>query len=397
MIGTPLKNSATRLLMLGSGELGKEVIIEAQRLGIETIAVDRYPNAPAMQVAHRSHVVDMLDRAELERVIRAERPDLIVPEIEAINTEYLLELEQQGFRVIPTARATNLTMNREGIRRLAAETLNLPTARYAFASSFDEFTRSIEAIGLPCVVKPIMSSSGKGQSTVRRAEDVAAAWDYARQGARGAGERVIIEEFIAFDYEITLLTVRHAGGTRFCPPIGHVQEKGDYQESWQPMAMSAAALAEAQRQAGAVTEALGGAGIFGVEFFIRGDQVFFSEVSPRPHDTGMVTMVTQNMSEFELHVRAILGLPVPEIKLLAPGASHVVLAAEGAAEVTFDGVAAALEVPDTKVRLFGKPDARPGRRMAVALSVADDVASARERGARAAAAIRVMPGTGSKD
>lgn len=397
MIGTPLKNSATRLLMLGSGELGKEVIIEAQRLGIETIAVDRYPNAPAMQVAHRSHVVDMLDRAELERVIRAERPDLIVPEIEAINTEYLLELEQQGFRVIPTARATNLTMNREGIRRLAAETLGLPTARYAFASSFDEFARSIEAIGLPCVVKPIMSSSGKGQSTVRRAEDVAAAWDYARQGARGAGERVIIEEFIAFDYEITLLTVRHAGGTSFCPPIGHVQEKGDYQESWQPMAMLAAALAEAQCQAKAVTEALGGTGIFGVEFFIRGDQVFFSEVSPRPHDTGMVTMVTQNLSEFELHVRAVLGLPVPEIKLLAPGASHVVLAAESAAEVTFEGVAAALEVPDTKVRLFGKPDSRPGRRMAVALSVADDVASARERAARAAAAIRVMPAAGSQD
>jgi len=391
MIGTPLKQGATKILMLGSGELGKEVVIEAQRFGIEVIAVDRYADAPAMQVAHRSHVIDMLDREALSRVINEEKPDFIVPEIEAINTEYLLELEKEGFNVIPTARATNLTMNREGIRRLAAEELKLPTAKYLFATTLEEFRSGVQEIGRPCVVKPIMSSSGKGQSTVREEGDIDKAWAYAQAGARGTGDKVIIEEFIPFDYEITLLTVRHANGTSYCPPIGHVQEGGDYQESWQPMAMTPAALQEAQNQAKTVTDALGGTGLFGVEFFIKGDTVFFSEISPRPHDTGMVTMVTQNMSEFELHVRAILGLPVPEIELLSPGASHVVLATEHSDNVGITGVAEALTVPRSKVRVFGKPDTRPGRRMAVALVLADDVEEARKQAAKAAAAIKVVP------
>ena len=389
MIGTPLKKSATKLMLLGCGELGKEVVIEAQRFGVEVIAIDRYADAPAMQVAHRSHVINMLDRDQLEAIIRQEKPDFIVPEIEAIHTACLLDLEREGFNIIPTARATNLTMNREGIRRLAAEELKLPTANYLFAATLDEFREGVARIGLPCVVKPIMSSSGKGQSTIRQEEDIEKAWNYARAGSRGTSDTVIIEEFIPFDYEITLLTVRHAGGTSFCPPIGHVQVGGDYQESWQPMAMSPAAIEEAKRQAAAVTGALSGRGIFGVEFFIKGDQVYFSEVSPRPHDTGMVTMVSQNMSEFELHVRAILGLPVPEIELLAPGASHVVLATEQADEVVFEGLEQALAVPGSKVRLFGKPDARPGRRMGVALAVGDTVETARQRAAEAALAIRV--------
>jgi phosphoribosylglycinamide formyltransferase 2 len=390
MLGTPLKNSATRLLLLGSGELGKEVVIEAQRLGVEVIAVDRYPDAPAMQVAHRSHVISMLDRAELARVIALERPHFIVPEIEAIDTAFLLELEKDGYTVIPTARATNLTMNREGIRRLAAEELGLPTAAYRFASSPGEFRAGVAAIGIPCVVKPIMSSSGKGQSVVKSEADLDAAWRYAMDGARGASDTVIIEEFIDFDYEITLLTVRHAAGTAFCPPIGHVQIKGDYHESWQPMAMAPAALAEAQRQALAVTDALGGRGIFGVELFIRGDQVWFSEVSPRPHDTGMVTMVSQNLSEFELHVRAILGLPVPTVVNLAPSASHVILASETVSEVAYTGLETALSVPDTRVRLFGKPDTRPGRRMGVALSLGADTAEARQRAEQAAHAVQLV-------
>jgi phosphoribosylglycinamide formyltransferase 2 len=389
MIGTPLKKTATKILMLGCGELGKEVVIEAQRFGVEVVAVDRYADAPAMQVAHRSHVANMLDRERIESIIRSEKPDFIVPEIEAIHTACLLDLEKEGFNVIPTARAANLTMNREGIRRLAAEELNLPTAKYLFAATLEEFREGVAKIGLPCVVKPIMSSSGKGQSTVRDEAGIDKAWEYARAGSRGTADKVIIEEFIPFDYEITLLTVRHAGGTSFCPPIGHVQEGGDYQESWQPMPMSPAAIEEAQRQAGAVTGALGGRGIFGVEFFIRNDQVYFSEVSPRPHDTGMVTMVSQNMSEFELHVRAILGLPVPEIELLSPGASHVVLAPEQADEVVFEGLEQALTVPGSKVRLFGKPDARSGRRMGVALVVADTVETARRRAAEAAGAIKV--------
>ncbi|MBT1074767.1 formate-dependent phosphoribosylglycinamide formyltransferase [Geobacter grbiciae] len=390
MIGTPLKKSATRIMLLGSGELGKEVVLEAQRLGIEVIAVDRYADAPAMQVAHRAHVVNMLDRVELGRIVARERPHLIVPEIEAIDTPYLLELEQEGYTVIPTARAANLTMNREGIRRLAAEELGLPTAAYRFAASIESFRAAVKDIGLPCVVKPIMSSSGKGQSIVKGVDEIDGAWAYAMKGGRGASDTVIIEEFIPFDYEITLLTVRHAGGTSFCPPIGHVQIKGDYHESWQPMAMTPAALAESQRQAKAVTDALGGSGIFGVELFIKGDQVWFSEVSPRPHDTGMVTMISQNLSEFELHVRAILGLPVPEVVNLAPAASHVVLASEAAEEVTFSGLDAALSVPETKLRLFGKPDTRPGRRMGVALSFGADTDEARNRAEQAAHAVKIV-------
>lgn len=390
MLGTPLKNSATKLMLLGSGELGKEVAIEAQRFGVEVVAVDRYANAPAMQVAHRSHVINMLDREELERVVRQEKPTFIVPEIEAINTPFLVELEKEGFTVIPTARAANLTMNREGIRRLAAEELGLPTARYRFAKTIAEFREGVAEIGLPCVVKPIMSSSGKGQSVVRGAEDVDKAWTYAMEGARGASDTVIVEEFIPFDYEITLLTVRHAAGTGFCPPIGHVQIHGDYHESWQPMPMAPAALAEARRQAKVVTDALGGYGIFGVELFIKGEEVFFSEVSPRPHDTGMVTMVSQNMSEFELHVRAILGLPVPEILSLAPAASHVVLSDMASQEVGFEGIEAALSVPDTKLRLFGKPDTRPGRRMGVALSLGKDTDEARQRAEESAHAVRIV-------
>jgi len=389
MIGTPLKKHASRLMILGSGELGKEVVIEAQRLGVEVVAVDRYRDAPAMQVAHRSHVINMLDGEALKDLVRREQPTYIVPEIEAINTVTLMELEKEGFTVIPTARATNLTMNREGIRRLAAEELGLSTAAYRFASDVAEFTAAVREIGFPCVVKPTMSSSGKGQSVVRTEADIEGAWDYAVKGTRGAADKVIVEEFIPFDYEITLLTVRYDGGTRFCPPIGHIQIKGDYHESWQPMTMTPAALAEAQRQAKVVTDSLGGYGIFGVELFIKGDKVYFSEVSPRPHDTGMVTMVSQNLSEFELHVRAILGLPVPEVVNLAPAASHVILAESAAEEVTFDGLTEALHVPETKLRLFGKPDTRPGRRMGVALSLGRDLDEARKRAGQAAGAVKI--------
>lgn len=388
-LGTPLKPGATRLLLLGAGELGKEVAIEAQRLGVEVIAVDRYTDAPAMQVAHRSHVISMLDREELRRVIEKEQPDLVVPEIEAIDTAFLLELELGGQRVIPTARAVNLTMNREGIRRLAAEELGLPTARYAFAKSREEMRANAALIGFPCVVKPIMSSSGKGQSVVRDDSQVDQAWCYAMEGGRGASDTAIIESFIDFEYEITLLTVRHSAGTSFCPPIGHVQIKGDYHESWQPMAMAPAALTEAQRQAEAVTSALGGFGIFGVEFFIRGEQVWFSEVSPRPHDTGMVTMISQNLSQFELHVRAILGLPVLEIVNLVPSASHVILAEEGHAEVVYTGLDAALSIPSSKLRLFGKPDTRPGRRMGVALAQGGTTDEARSRAEASAHAVQI--------
>ncbi len=390
MIGTPLKRGATNIMLLGSGELGKEVAIEAQRLGVEVIAVDRYAGAPAMQVAHRAHVVDMLSREGLEEVVRLENPDFIVPEIEAINTEYLLELERIGFNVIPTARAANLTMNREGIRRLAAEELGLPTAGYRFAASLEEFREAVDAIGLPCVVKPIMSSSGKGQSVLRDLADLEASFRYAIEGARGASDKVIVEEFIPFDYEITLLTVRSVDGTSFCPPIGHRQISGDYHESWQSIDMDPAVLAEAQRQAEAVTSALGGRGIFGVEFFVKGLQVYFSEVSPRPHDTGMVTMISQNVSEFELHVRAILGLPVPPVENLGPAASHVILAEEPAHEVGFEGVAEALSVPGTKIRLFGKPDTRKGRRMGVALCFGADTDEARRKAEQAAHAVRIV-------
>jgi phosphoribosylglycinamide formyltransferase 2 len=390
MIGTALKKGATRIMLLGSGELGKEVAIEAQRLGVEVIAVDRYAGAPAMQVAHRGHVVDMLNRDELDRVIRLERPDYIVPEIEAINTEYLLQLESEGFTVIPTARAANLTMNREGIRRLAAEELGLPTARYRFATSLEEFRAAVDAIGLPCVVKPIMSSSGKGQSVLRDPADLERCFQYAIEGARGASDKVIVEEFIPFDYEITLLTVRAKDGSRFCPPIGHRQVDGDYHESWQPIAMDPAVLAEAERQAEAVTGALGGRGIFGVEFFVKDGKVWFSEVSPRPHDTGMVTMISQNVSEFELHVRAILGLPVPPVENLGAAASHVILAEEQAGEVGFEGVEQALSIPGVKVRLFGKPDTRKGRRMGVAVAFGTDTDDARQKAEQAAHAVRIV-------
>lgn len=384
----------TRLLLLGSGELGREVAIEAMRLGVEVVAVDRYAGAPAMQVAHRWHVVDMLDPAALRSVVELERPDLVVPEIEAIATAELEALEAEGQRVIPTARAARLTMDRAGIRRLAAEELGLPTSPYRFAATETEYLDAVRAIGLPCVVKPVMSSSGKGQSTLRPGEDPLAAWRYAQDSGRVHGQPVIVEGFVEFDYEITLLTVRHAAGTTFCPPIGHRQEAGDYRESWQPQPMSAAALAAAEDVARAVTAALGGWGVFGVELFVRGDEVLFSEVSPRPHDTGMVTMTSQPQSEFALHVRAILGLPVGDgdVVLEAPAAASVVVLATATLDAPgYTGLDAALAVPTAQVRIFGKPECHPGRRMGVALARGADVAQARERAVAAAAAVRVVP------
>jgi phosphoribosylglycinamide formyltransferase 2 len=386
-LGTPLTPSGTRLLLLGAGELGKEVAIEAQRLGIEVIAADRYANAPAMQVAHRAHTLDMLDPAALRALVLREQPSLIVPEIEAIATSALLELEAEGFRVIPTARAARLTMDREGIRRLAAEELGLATSPYRFADSFDDYRAAVATIGLPCVVKPVMSSSGKGQSVVRVEEDIARAWDYAQAGGRAGAGRVIVEGFIRFDYEITLLTVRHAGGTSFCAPIGHLQVDGDYRESWQPQPMSERALEAAQRAARAVTDNLGGAGIFGVELFVSGDDVWFSEVSPRPHDTGLVTLVSQDLSEFALHARAILGLPVPAIRQLGPAASCAVLLEGESGNVVFHGVERALEEPDTQLRLFGKPEVHGRRRMGVTLALGENVEQARDKARRAASAI----------
>ena len=386
-LGTPLAPSATRLLMLGAGELGKEVVIEAQRLGVEVIAADRYPNAPAMQVAHRSYVLDMLDAHALRELVLRERPALIVPEIEAIATPALVELEREGFRVIPTARAARLTMDREGIRRLAAEELELATSPYRFASDEAGYRDAIAALGFPCIVKPVMSSSGKGQSLVKSAADVQHAWDYAQHGGRAGAGRVIVEGFIRFDYEITLLTVRHAGGTSFCAPIGHLQVDGDYRESWQPQPMSAVALEESERIARAVTDALGGTGIFGVELFVRGDEVWFSEVSPRPHDTGLVTLVSQDLSEFALHVRAILGLPVPAIRQLGPSASCAILLEGESRDIRFHSVGSALAEPDTQLRLFGKPEVRGKRRMGVALATAADLGAARDKARRAAAAI----------
>jgi phosphoribosylglycinamide formyltransferase 2 len=387
-IGTPLSPGATRLLLLGAGELGKEVAIEAQRLGLEVIAVDRYPDAPAMHVAHRAHVIDMLDPQALRRVVAAERPAFIVPEIEAIATPELERLEAEGFAVVPTARAARLTMDREGIRRLAAETLGLATSPYRFAGSGDEYRAAVAAVGFPCVVKPVMSSSGKGQSVVRGPGDVAAAWEYAQGGGRAGAGRVIIEGFIDFDYEITLLTVRHASGTSFCAPIGHVQADGDYRESWQPHPMSSAARAEAERIALAVTDNLGGRGLFGVELFVKGDQVWFSEVSPRPHDTGLVTLTSQDLSEFALHVRAILGLPIPNIAQLGPSASAAVLVEGDTSNLSFTGLEAALAAPDSSLRLFGKPEVRGRRRMGVTLARGATVDAARAT-ARAAAAVVV--------
>jgi phosphoribosylglycinamide formyltransferase 2 len=367
-IGTPLSPNATRVMLLGSGELGKEVAIELMRLGCEVIAVDRYANAPAMQVAHRSHVINMLDGAALRYLVEMERPSLIVPEIEAIATDELVRLEVDGWQVIPTARAAQLTMNREGIRRLAAEELGLATSPYQFAQTREQYLDAIKLVGLPCVVKPIMSSSGKGQSTVRTESDVHHAWDYAQSGSRSGQGKVIVEGFINFDYEITLLTVRHRDGTVFCEPIGHRQERGDYRESWQPQAMSEIALQEAQRIAAAVTESLGGQGIFGVELFVKGDNVYFSEVSPRPHDTGLVTLLSQNLSEFALHARAILGLPVPVIRQMGPCASAVLLVSGHSRDMQYGNLHEALAEPDTELRLFGKPEVNGERRLGVALA-----------------------------
>jgi phosphoribosylglycinamide formyltransferase 2 len=376
--------------MLGAGELGKEVVIEAQRLGVECIAVDRYADAPAMQVAHRSHVLPMLDGDALRRVIREEHPHLIVPEIEAIHTQTLVEMETEGFTVIPTARAARLTMNREGIRRLAAEELSLPTSLYRFAENETEYRAAVAALGLPCVVKPVMSSSGKGQSVVRCEADLAPAWAYAQSGGRAGAGRVIVEGFVPFDYEITLLTVRHAGGTLFCPPIGHKQVDGDYRESWQPHPTKPAVLRRAEEIATMVTGNLGGVGIFGVELFVRGDDVLFSEVSPRPHDTGLVTLISQDLSEFALHVRAILGLPIPSIRQRGPSASCAILLEGDQKAPRYRGLSDALAEPDTQIRLFGKPEISGKRRMGVALALGDDIESARAKARRAACAVRVV-------
>jgi len=386
-IGTPLSPSAKRVMLLGSGELGKEVTIELQRFGCEVIAVDRYPNAPAMQVAHRSHVVNMLDGAALRAVIEQERPHLIVPEIEAIATPTLIELESEGFTVIPTARAARLTMDREGIRRLAAETLGIATSPYRFADTEADYRAAIKALGMPVVVKPVMSSSGKGQSVVRTEADVAEAWNYSQQGGRTGGGRIIIEGFIEFDYEITLLTVRHDGRTTFCDPIGHLQIDGDYRESWQPQPMSDAALVESKRIAHAITSELGGSGIFGVELFVAGDAIYFSEVSPRPHDTGLVTLISQDLSQFALHARAILGLPIPAIRQQGPAASCALLIEGDSANVRFENVERALLEPDTVIRLFGKPEVRGQRRMGVSLALGSDLDSARAKARAMTAAL----------
>ena len=388
-LGTPLTASATKLMLLGSGELGKEVLLEAQRLGVEVIAVDRYANAPAMHVAHRNHVINMGDGEALRALVEQEKPDYIVPEIEAIATETLLELEKEGFNVIPTARAARLTMDREGIRKLAAEELDLKTSPYEFASTEADFLAAVKEIGFPCVVKPVMSSSGKGQSTLRGDDDVMKAWQYAQDGARGGGDNVIIEGFVDFDYEITLLTVRNAGGTSFCSPIGHRQEGGDYQESWQPQAMTDTALKTAQNMAKVVTDNLGGYGIFGVELFIKGDEVYFSEVSPRPHDTGMVTMISQNLSEFALHVRAILGLPIPEIEQWGPAASAVILAHGNSNEPSYKVNPEALSVPGTSLRLFGKPEVKGERRMGVGLAKGTDTDEARQKAKAVADSVEI--------
>lgn len=366
--GTPLTSVATKALLLGSGELGKEVALELQRYGVEVIACDKYENAPAMQVAHRSHVFNMLDGAKLRQVIEQEQPTMIIPEVEAIATPTLVELEKEGYRVIPTANAAFLTMNREAIRRMAAEELGLPTARYKFADTHEEYLQAIEEIGIPCVVKPIMSSSGHGQSTVKSQADVEPAWTESQMGGRAGAGRVIVEGFVHFDYEITLLTVRHAGGTTFLKPIGHHQVNGDYRESWQPQAMSETAIAQAEDIAKKVTDALGGYGIFGVEMFVEGDHVIFSEVSPRPHDTGMVTMISQDLSEFALHARAVLGLPIPEVRFFGASASKAIVVEGDATEVVFSGVEEALAMPGVQVRFFGKPEVHGHRRYGVILA-----------------------------
>ena len=382
-IGTPFSKTATRVMLCGSGELGKEVVIELQRLGVEVIAVDRYTNAPAMQVADRSHVLSMLDGDKLREVIELEKPHLVVPEVEAIATDTLAAIESEGLAtIIPTARATQLTMNREGIRRLAAEELGLKTSPYRFASTEDDYHAAVEEIGLPCVIKPIMSSSGKGQSTIKKPEEIDAAWKYAQEGGRAGAGKVIVEGFVEFDYEITQLTVRHIDGTSFCEPIGHIQVDGDYRESWQPQAMTEAAIANAREYAQKITDGLGGRGIFGVELFIKGDDVYFSEVSPRPHDTGMVTMISQDLSQFALHARAILGLPIPNIQQHGPSASAVILVKGESDQVSFGNLSSALKEADTQLRLFGKPGVSGKRRMGVAIARGDSIDNAREKARR---------------
>ncbi|CAH8206766.1 formate-dependent phosphoribosylglycinamide formyltransferase [Vibrio aestuarianus] len=390
MFGTATRENATRVLLLGSGELGKEVAIECQRLGLEVIACDRYADAPAMQIAHRSHVIDMLDGDALQAIIELEKPDYVVPEIEAIATSKLVELEAQGLNVVPTAKATQLTMNREGIRRLAAETLSLPTSPYQFADSHDDFIAAVEQVGIPCVVKPVMSSSGKGQSVIKSSEDVEKAWTYAQEGGRTGAGRVIIEGFIDFDYEITLLTVRAVDGVHFCAPIGHRQEDGDYRESWQPQAMSANAIKAAEYVAEQVVNALGGYGLFGVELFVKGDKVIFNEVSPRPHDTGMVTLISQDMSEFALHVRAFTGMPIHSITQYGPSASAVVLGQGSSSNIRFDGIDEALAMPKTQIRLFGKPDIDGRRRLGVTLTRRSCVESAIEDAIDSAKKVKVI-------
>jgi phosphoribosylglycinamide formyltransferase 2 len=388
-IGTPLSNTATKVLFCGGGELGKEVVIELQRYGVEVIVIDRYENSPAMQVAHRSHVISMLDGDALRKIIETEKPDYIVPEIEAIATDTLVELEKEGFTVIPTARAAQLTMNREGIRRLAAEDLKLKTSPYEFASTREEFDNAVEKIGMPCIIKPIMSSSGKGQSTIKTSADINNAWNYAQEGGRSGAGKVIVEGFIDFDYEITQLTIRHINGTSFCEPIGHIQVDGDYRQSWQPQKMSEKAIKKAREMATKITDALGGRGIFGVELFIKDDEVIFSEVSPRPHDTGMVTMISQDLSQFALHARAILGLPIPNIHFHGASASSVILANGESKQVSFNNIQQALVDEDTQIRLFGKPEVSGQRRMGVALARDTDVDLAKEKAMRASQKITV--------
>jgi phosphoribosylglycinamide formyltransferase 2 len=388
-IGTPFSPSATKVLMLGSGELGKEVVIELQRLGVEVIACDRYANAPAMQVADRSYTFSMLDSVELRRIIAIERPHYVVPEIEAIATQTLVELEAEGINIVPSARAAQLTMNREGIRRLVAEELGIETSEYRFASTYDEYKRAIAAIGIPCVIKPIMSSSGKGQSTIKSESDIEQAWQYSQEGGRSGAGTVIVEGFVDFDYEITLLTVQHSEGVSFCEPIGHRQEDGDYRESWQPQAMSQPALDKAKEIAQKVTGALGGRGLFGVELFVRGDDVLFSEVSPRPHDTGMVTLISQDLSEFALHARAILGLSIPAIRFYGPSASAVLLVEGESAEISYGNLKAATAIPDTSIRLFGKPEVNGTRRMGVGLARASTTDEAIQKALAVAASIQV--------
>lgn len=388
-IGSVMTPSGRKALLLGSGELGKEVAIELQRLGVEVVACDKYANAPAMQIAHRSYVFNMLDGDKLREIVELEKPDHIIPEIEAIATPTLVELEKEGYHVTPTARAAFLTMNREGIRRLAAEELGLTTSPYRFASTEEEFRRAIDEIGLPVVVKPVMSSSGHGQSTIRKPEDIDAAWKEAQEGGRAGAGRVIVEGFVDFDYEITLLTVRSIAGTVFCAPVGHIQINGDYRYSWQPQPMSEKALAEAQRVAKAITDALGGYGIFGVELFVKGDQVIFSEVSPRPHDTGMVTMISQDMSEFALHARALLGLPVPEPRFYGPSASRAIVVEGDTKEIVFDNLENVLREPGVQIRIFGKPEIHGHRRMGVILAADESVEAARAKAERAYEALKV--------